>query len=103
MRGENETARHCTDLQAAEEMARIQGRLSRFLSAAERAVGAQHVLTDAATREHGIALVPRAGDISYALGAVPVDGAVIVEMARMNRVIQLDTANRHLTVESGIA
>jgi FAD/FMN-containing dehydrogenase len=34
---------------------------------------------------------------------VPVDGAVIVEMSRMNRVIQLDTANRHLTVESGIA
>jgi hypothetical protein len=51
MRGENETARHCTDLQAADEMAEIEGRLSRFLSAAERAVGAQHVLTDAATRE----------------------------------------------------
>jgi FAD/FMN-containing dehydrogenase len=53
-------------------------------------------------RTHGVALVPRGGGMSYTLGAAPFDGAVIVDMTRMNRVVQLDVANRHVTVETGI-
>jgi FAD/FMN-containing dehydrogenase len=49
-------------------------------------------------------MVPRGGGMSYTLGAVPARPAsVTIDMRRMNRVVALDIANRHVTVETGIS
>lgn len=53
-------------------------------------------------RERRIPLVPRGGGSGLSGGAVPVAGGIVVAMERMNRVIEIDTANLVAVLEPGV-
>jgi FAD/FMN-containing dehydrogenase len=51
----------------------------------------------------GFAVAPRGGGMSYTLGYVPMrDNSVLVEMSRMNRVVEVNTEDLYITVETGV-
>lgn len=50
----------------------------------------------------GIAVVPRGGAMSYTKGYLPAhERAIVVDSRRMNRVVEVNTADLYVTVESG--
>ncbi len=49
----------------------------------------------------GVPVVPRGAGTSLAGGAMPTADAVLVGLARMNRVLEVDLANRFIRVEAG--
>ncbi len=53
-------------------------------------------------RRHGAPVVPRGAGTSLAGGALPTEDSVILGVARLNRVLDIDTANRTIRVETGI-
>jgi glycolate oxidase subunit GlcD len=52
--------------------------------------------------EHQIALIPRGGGTGFAGGAVPIGGGVVVDLSRMNRVLQFDPELWRIRVEAGV-
>lgn len=52
--------------------------------------------------EHGVAFVARGSGTGLAGGAVPLDGAVVISLAKMNRVLEVDVENRLAWVEPGV-
>jgi glycolate oxidase len=50
----------------------------------------------------GIKVVPRGAGTSLAGGALPAEDAVVVSITRMNRVLEVDYANRAARVEAGV-
>jgi FAD/FMN-containing dehydrogenase len=51
----------------------------------------------------GMSLVPRGGGMSYTLAAVPREPrSMVVDLRRMNGLIELSVANRYVTVETGM-
>ena len=52
---------------------------------------------------HSIACVPQGGNTGLVLGSVPDQSgtAVVISLKRMNRVLQIDSANNTITVEAG--
>ena len=50
----------------------------------------------------GVAVVPRGAGTSLSGGAIPLEDAVVVGVARMNQVLAIDLANRTARVEAGI-
>ncbi|MFA7250065.1 MAG: FAD-linked oxidase C-terminal domain-containing protein [Dehalococcoidia bacterium] len=55
-----------------------------------------------AANEHDVPVVPRGSGTGLAGGAVPVTGGVVVALTRMNRIIEVDAANRVAVVEPGV-
>lgn len=56
----------------------------------------------AAVTAAGHAIIPRGGGMSYTSGYVPREsGSVIVDMQRMNRVLEVNTEDMYVTVECG--
>lgn len=55
-----------------------------------------------ACREAGHPVVPRGAGTGLSGGAHPVDGAVVVECSRMNRILEVDTENRLAVVQPGV-
>ena len=56
----------------------------------------------AAVTATGHAVIPRGGGMSYTRGYVPVEaGSVVVDMQRMNRIVELNTEDMYVTVECG--
>ncbi|HFE54022.1 MAG TPA: FAD-binding oxidoreductase, partial [Bacteroidetes bacterium] len=53
-------------------------------------------------RESGVPYVARGSGTSLSGGPVPVRGGVVIEMARMNRVVEVDPRDRSAIVEAGI-
>lgn len=53
-------------------------------------------------RAHGRAVVPRGAGTGLAGGAVPCDEPVVVVTTRMNRILEIDLANRAAWVEPGV-
>jgi glycolate oxidase len=51
---------------------------------------------------NGVAMVPRGAGTSLSGGAIPQEDAVVVGIAKMNRVLDVDFANRTARVEAGI-
>lgn len=51
---------------------------------------------------HGVPLVPRGAGSGLTGGAVPAKGAVVLSFARMNRILEIDTANLTALVEPGV-
>ena len=49
----------------------------------------------------GVKVVPRGAGTSLAGGAMPTEDAVILGLARMNRVLEVDYPNRFIRVEAG--
>ncbi|MDF9827337.1 glycolate oxidase [Ereboglobus sp. PH5-10] len=52
-------------------------------------------------REHRVPVVTRGSGTGLSGGSVPVEGALVVCLAKMNRVLELDTANLTLLAEAG--
>ena len=52
-------------------------------------------------REQGVAIVPRGAGTSLAGGAVPQEDAIVVGLSKMNRVLELNYADRYAHVEAG--
>ena len=56
-----------------------------------------------AATEAGAAVVPRGGGMSYSSGYVPAEaGSVLIDLSRMNRVLEINREDMHVTVECGI-
>jgi glycolate oxidase subunit GlcD len=55
-----------------------------------------------ACNEAGVAFVPRGAGTGLSGGATPVDGCVLIECSRMNRVIEVDPVNRTAVVQPGL-
>jgi glycolate oxidase len=53
-------------------------------------------------RQHGVKVVPRGAGTSLAGGAIPQEDAIVLGVAKMNRVLDLDFENRTARVQSGI-
>jgi len=52
--------------------------------------------------QNRIKVVPRGAGTSLCGGALPAEDAVVIGISRMNRVLEVDTANRTIAVETGI-
>ncbi|MFQ5416706.1 MAG: FAD-binding oxidoreductase, partial [Myxococcota bacterium] len=57
--------------------------------------------TVAACLEHGVPFVPRGAGTGLSGGALA-DGAVVIECSRMNRILEIDEADRYAVVEPGV-
>ncbi|MEP6774394.1 MAG: FAD-binding oxidoreductase, partial [Chloroflexota bacterium] len=50
----------------------------------------------------GVPVVPRGGGTGLAGGSVPTQGGVVINMTRMNRILEIDAANMTATVQPGV-
>ncbi len=68
-----------------------------------RPSGAQEIaaIMKLANREH-IAVTPRGAGSGLSGGAVPIHGGIVLLCDRMNKVVEIDTANLMVTVEPGV-
>jgi FAD/FMN-containing dehydrogenase len=55
-----------------------------------------------ACRANGVPFVPRGAGTGLSGGALPAHGAVVIECSRMDRVLELDAANRIAVVQPGV-
>ena len=55
-----------------------------------------------ACNEAGVPYVPRGAGTGLSGGASPVNGCVVIECARMDRVLEIDATNRTATVQPGV-
>lgn len=53
-------------------------------------------------RKYGIPIVPRGAGTSLSGGAIPQEDAIVLGLSRMNRVLEVDLANRTATVQAGV-
>jgi glycolate oxidase len=53
-------------------------------------------------REQGIRVVPRGAGTSLSGGALPLEDAVVIGLMRMNRILEVDFADRLAVVEAGV-
>jgi glycolate oxidase len=53
-------------------------------------------------KEANVPIVPRGSGTGLAGGAVPAEGGIIVSLARLNRILKIDLANRIAVVEPGV-
>ena len=49
-----------------------------------------------------IPVVPRGAGTNLSGGTIPVKGGIIIEISRLNRILEIDTANRRVVVEPGV-
>ncbi len=52
--------------------------------------------------EHGVKVVARGAGTSLSGGAIPQEDAVVLGVARMNRMLEIDFENRTARVEAGV-
>src|SRR3989454_6077769 len=55
-----------------------------------------------AARRANVPIVPRGSGTGLAGGAVPAEGGVVISLARMNRILELDLRDRIAVVEPGV-
>src|SRR5947199_10473333 len=55
-----------------------------------------------AAKRANVPIVPRGSGTGLAGGAVPAEGGVVISLARMNRILELDLRNRFAVVEPGV-
>ena len=53
-------------------------------------------------REQGVNIVPRGAGTSLAGGAVPQEDAIVIGLSKMNRVLEINYADRYARVEAGV-
>ena len=51
---------------------------------------------------HGVPFVPRGGGTNLSGGTIPVKGGVVIEMIRMNRILEVDPTNLRARVQPGM-
>ena len=64
-------------------------------------VGQVSAVVRAARREN-LPIVPRGSGTGLAGGAVPAEGGIVLSLARMNRILEIDLSNRVAIVEPGV-
>lgn len=52
--------------------------------------------------EHGVAFIPRGSGTGLAGGAVPLGGEIVIALTKLNRVLEVDAANRRAWVQPGV-
>lgn len=52
--------------------------------------------------ENLIPVTPRGGGIGLSGGAIPVKGGIVLSLEKMNRIVEIDSANMTMTVEAGV-
>src|SRR5262245_20626116 len=52
--------------------------------------------------EQGVPFLPRGAGTSLAGGCLPVGGGVIISLARMKRILEVDYRNRYAIIEPGV-
>jgi glycolate oxidase len=77
-------------LQAMPEIVALPGNVEQ-VSAVVRAAG-----------KAGVPIVPRGSGTGLAGGAVPAEGGVVLSLARLNRILEIDLENRLAIVEPGV-
>src|SRR5919201_676079 len=55
-----------------------------------------------ACHDHGVAFVARGHGTGLSGGALPVPGAVLIVLTRLNRILDIDIPNRRIPVEPGV-
>jgi glycolate oxidase len=50
----------------------------------------------------GMPVVPRGAGTNLSGGTIPFKGGIVLELSRMNRILEIDTANRRAVVEPGV-
>jgi len=55
-----------------------------------------------AAAEHGVPLTPRGAGTSIVGGPVPIRGGVVLDMLRMNEIVEIDEENMQAIVEAGV-
>jgi glycolate oxidase len=55
-----------------------------------------------AARRAGVPIVPRGSGTGLAGGAVPAEGGIVLSLARLNRILEIDLQNRLAIVEPGV-
>src|SRR5687767_15007456 len=63
---------------------------------------AQVVEVVKACNDHGVPFLPRGAGTSLAGGCLPVGGGVVISLARMKRILEVDYRNRYAVVEPGV-
>src|ERR1700761_3568926 len=53
-------------------------------------------------REQGVNIIPRGAGTSLAGGAVPQEDAVVIGLSKMNRILEINYADRYARVEAGV-
>src|SRR5574337_400449 len=53
-------------------------------------------------RRAGVPIVPRGSGTGLAGGAVPAEGGIVLSLARLNRIVELDLRNRVAVLEPGV-
>ena len=53
-------------------------------------------------RKHGVPVVPRGAGTGLSGGAIPVQGGILMPLTRMNRILEIDAAERVAIVEPGV-
>jgi glycolate oxidase subunit GlcD len=56
----------------------------------------------ALARQAGVPVIARGAATNLSGGTVPIHGGIVIHFARMNRILEIDTANRTVTVEPGV-
>src|SRR4030042_27286 len=52
--------------------------------------------------EHRVPMIPKGGGSNRTGMLVPITGGIVIDTIRMNRVLEVDVANLHVTVQPGI-
>lgn len=52
--------------------------------------------------EHEIPITPRGAGTGITGGAIPIKGGILIDMTRMNRILEIDLDNRCVTLEAGV-
>ena len=55
-----------------------------------------------AAKRAGVPIVPRGSGTGLAGGAVPAEGGIVLSLARLNRILEIDLRNRIAVVEPGV-
>lgn len=55
-----------------------------------------------ACNSHGVPFIPRGGGTNLSGGTIPARGGVVIEMIRMNRILEVDRANLRARVQPGL-
>ena len=56
----------------------------------------------AIANEQKIPVIPRGAGSGFSGGSIPVDGGILIDMTRFNRILEIDEDNLTVTVESGV-
>jgi len=52
--------------------------------------------------EHHVPVVPRSSPIGFHGGGIPIEGGIVIDLRRMNRILEINDRNRYAIIEPGV-